>query len=217
MLAIIVAIIMTVSQKIMSLSDSIETVIKGFKTMMPALLILIMAWSLATTTEELCTAEFLTNLLGDSLSPYMVPPVVFILAALIAFSTGSSWSTMAILYPIAIPLSWTISNHAGIDTPIAMELLFNTIAVVLSASVLGDHCSPISDTTILSSMASNCNHIDHVKTQMPYALTVGMISLLLTYFSTAYSLPFVFNFTIGVLMMIMVVFVFGKKMDTETE
>ena len=217
MLAIIVAIIMTVSQKIMSLSDSIETVIKGFKTMMPALLILIMAWSLATTTEELCTAEFLTNLLGDSLSPYMVPPVVFILAALIAFSTGSSWSTMAILYPIAIPLSWTISNHAGIDTSIAMELLFNTIAVVLSASVLGDHCSPISDTTILSSMASNCNHIDHVKTQMPYALTVGMISLLLTYFSTAYSLPFVLNLTIGVLMMIMVVFVFGKKMGEETE
>jgi Na+/H+ antiporter NhaC len=92
-----------------------------------------------------------------------------------------------------------------------MELLFNTIAVVLSASVLGDHCSPISDTTILSSMASNCNHIDHVKTQMPYALTVGMISLLLTYFSTAYSLPFVLNLTIGVLMMIIVVFLFGKK------
>ena len=82
---------------------------------MPALLILILAWSLASTTEDLMTAEFLTSALGDSLSPYMVPVVVFILAALIAFSTGSSWSTMAILYPIAIPMVWIISQQAGLE------------------------------------------------------------------------------------------------------
>lgn len=208
--AVVVAIILTVGQKIMSLADSVETVIRGFKTMMPALLILILAWSLATTTEELATAEFLTNTLGDTLSPYMVPVVVFILAAVVAFSTGSSWSTMAILYPIAIPLCWTISQNAGIDMDTSMELLYNTIAVVLAASVLGDHCSPISDTTILSSLASNCNHIDHVKTQMPYALTVGFVSLIMTYVSTRFGIPFIVNFAVGVGMMIGAVMFFGK-------
>jgi Na+/H+ antiporter NhaC len=195
----------------MGLADSVETVIRGFKTMMPALLILILAWSLATTTEELCTAEFLTNILGDTLSPYMVPVVVFVLAAVVAFSTGSSWSTMAILYPIAIPLCWTISQNAGLDIDTSLELLYNVIAVVLAASVLGDHCSPISDTTILSSLASNCNHIDHVKTQLPYALTVGVISLLMTYVSTAFGIPFIINFVVGVGMMFAVVMLFGKK------
>ena len=209
--AIFVALFLTVSQRIMNLAASIETVIHGFKTMMPAILILIFAWSLATTTEELCTAEFLTRLLGDTLSPYMVPVVVFVLAAVIAFSTGSSWSTMAILYPIAIPLCWTIAQNAGLPNEVTMELLYNVIAVVLSASVLGDHCSPISDTTILSSLASNCNHIDHVKTQLPYALSVGAVSIVMTYCSTAFSIPFYISFVVGVLLLTGLVFLLGKK------
>lgn len=208
--AIGVAVILTVTQRIMKLDHAIKTVESGFKSMVPTLLILILAWSLATTTEELSTAEFLTYTLGDSLSPYMVPVIVFILAALIAFSTGSSWSTMAILYPIAIPLCWSISQNAGLEMETAMELLYNVIAVVLAASVLGDHCSPISDTTILSSMASNCNHIDHVKTQMPYALTVGLVSIIMTYVSTAFGIPFIINFAVGVAMMFGAVMIFGK-------
>lgn len=217
MSAIVLALILTVVQKIMKLSDAIETVVSGFKTMVPALLILILAWSLAATTEELSTAEFLTTTLGDSLSPYMVPVVIFILAAVIAFSTGSSWSTMAILYPIAIPLCWSISQNAGLPMDIAMELLYNVIAVVLAASVLGDHCSPISDTTILSSLASNCNHIDHVKTQLPYALTVGGISILMTYTSTAFGIPFIVSLTVGIAMMFAAVLLFGKKVPDGTE
>lgn len=217
MSAIVVALILTVSQKIMPLSESIETVVAGFKTMMPALLILILAWSLATTTEELSTAEFLTTALGDSLSPYMVPVIVFILAAVIAFSTGSSWSTMAILYPIAIPMVWIISQNAGLPLDISMELLYNVIAVVLAASVLGDHCSPISDTTILSSLACNCNHIDHVKTQLPYALTVGTVSILMTYLSTAFGIPFIINFVVGVGLLFGFVMLVGKKLPEEEE
>jgi len=211
MAAVVLALILTVVQRIMKLSDAIETVVGGFKTMMPALLILILAWSLAMTTKELSTAEFLTAALGDSLSPYMVPVVVFILAAVIAFSTGSSWSTMAILYPIAIPLCWSISQNAGLPLETAMELLYNVIAVVLAASVLGDHCSPISDTTILSSLASNCNHMDHVKTQLPYALTVGVVSIIMAYVSTAFGIPFIINFIIGVALMFGVVMLLGKK------
>lgn len=216
MSAIVLALIMTVAQRIMKLAQAVETVVSGFKTMMPALLILVLAWALATTTEELATAEFLTAALGDALSPYMVPSVVFILAALIAFSTGSSWSTMAILYPIAIPLSWSISQNAGLPVETAMELLYNVIAVVLAASVLGDHCSPISDTTILSSLASNCNHIDHVKTQLPYALTVGLVSWLLSYVSTAFNLPFIVSFVGGVGVLFAVVMILGKKVPSSS-
>ena len=183
---LLVAIIMTVAQKIMKLIDTMHNMTIGFKTMLPALIILTLAWSLAITTEELHTATYITNLLQDSLSPYLMPAIIFILAAFIAFSTGSSWSTMAILYPIAIPTTWAICQTQGIDPDISMEILLNVIATVLAASVVGDHCSPISDTTILSSLASDCNHIDHVRTQLPYALTVGFTSLiagsLATYF-----------------------------------
>lgn len=177
-----VAIALTLIGKIMKLGETIGTLTTGFKTMLPALIILTLAWSLAATTENLHTANFLTSALQDSLNPYLLPPIIFILAALISFSTGSSWSTMAILYPIAIPTTWAISQ--GLAPDVAMELLLNVIAVTLAASVLGDHCSPISDTTILSSLASDCNHIDHVRTQLPYALTVGAFSIIANTVST---------------------------------
>jgi Na+/H+ antiporter NhaC len=175
---VILALLLTLKDRIMKLSDAMNTLVAGFKTMLPALIILTMAWALAITTEQLHTATFLSASLQDALNPYAMPILVFILAALIAFSTGSSWSTMAILYPIAIPTTWAICMAQGMETGISFEILLNVIAVVLAASVLGDHCSPISDTTILSSLASECNHIDHVRTQLPYALTVGVISLL---------------------------------------
>ncbi len=183
-LGVIMAIALTVSQRIMNLFDSMHWMTTGFKTMLPAIIILTLAWSLALTTSELHTADFISSSLQNAVNPYVLPMIVFVLAALIAFSTGSSWSTMAILYPIVIPTSYTISQANGLAPDITMELLFNCIATVLGASVLGDHCSPISDTTILSSLASDCNHIDHVRTQMPYALTVGLISLLCCGLST---------------------------------
>jgi len=173
---VFVAIFLTLVGRIMRLADTISTLTTGFKTMLPALIILTLAWSLATTTEELHTATFLTSALKDSINPYLMPVLIFILSAIIAFSTGSSWSTMAILYPIAIPTTWAICQAQGIPEDVAKELLYNVISVVLAASVLGDHCSPISDTTILSSLASQCNHIDHVRTQLPYALLVGAVS-----------------------------------------
>lgn len=178
LLGTMVAIAMTVGKGIIKLFDTMHWMTTGFKTMLPAVLILTMAWSLAITTKELHTADFLTNLLLGNLPPAMMPVLTFILAAFIAFSTGSSWSTMAILYPIAIPTTWAITQAAGMDPSHGFEILLNVISVVLAASVLGDHCSPISDTTILSSLASDCNHIDHVRTQLPYALTVGAVSLL---------------------------------------
>lgn len=215
--ALALAIILTVAQRIMNLEAAFESAIMGFKSMLPALLILVLAWSLAQTTEELATADFLTQLLGDSIPPYGMPVIIFILAAVIAFSTGSSWSTMAILYPIAIPMTWTISMNAGMETAEALPVLYNVIAVVLAASVLGDHCSPISDTTILSSLATSCNHIDHVRTQMPYALTVGSVSMLFGYLSTAWNLPFWLCLLLGVGILFAVIQFMGRSVNAVVE
>lgn len=185
LLGVVTALVLTLGQRIMNLYRSMNTLVTGFKTMAPALIILSLAWALALTTKELHTASFLSFALEGSLNPLFLPAIVFVLAAFISFSTGSSWSTMAILYPIAIPTTWAICQTAGLDGAHSKEILFNVISIVLGASVLGDHCSPISDTTILSSLASHCNHIDHVRTQLPYALTVGAVSIVLGTFSTA--------------------------------
>ena len=181
---VVAAILLSLGGRLLKITETMRALVTGFKTMLPAILILILAWSLAITTKELHTADFLSASLENALNPYWVPVLIFVLAAFISFSTGSSWSTMAILYPLAIPLSWSISQSAGLDPAISQEILLNVIAGVLGASVLGDHCSPISDTTILSSLASSCNHIDHVRTQMPYALVVGTVSMVCTGLST---------------------------------
>jgi Na+/H+ antiporter NhaC len=178
------ALIMTLARRSMKIGYAVATLIDGMKAILPAILILTLAWSLALVTEELHTADFLSGAVQGALNPYLLPGVVFVLAALISFSTGSSWSTMAILYPLVIPTSWALTQSAGMDETVSMEILYNVISVVLAASVLGDHCSPISDTTILSSLASGCHHIDHVRTQLPYALTVGGVSLFFAVLST---------------------------------
>lgn len=178
LLGTFVAILLTLSQQLMSIHQTMETLAKGFKTMLNAILILILAWSLAQVTETMHTAEFITKSLNNNVPPWLIPAFTFIMAAIVAFSTGTSWGTMAILYPLMLPASWSICMQAGYNIQDTQMIFYNTVSCVLAGAVLGDHCSPISDTTILSSLASSCNHIDHVKTQMPYALTVGSIAVL---------------------------------------
>jgi Na+/H+ antiporter NhaC len=210
------ALIITVGKKIMGLFDAMHTMVTGFKTIIPAIIILALAWSLALTTEQLHTADFISEFLEDKLAPQFIPMLVFVLAALIAFSTGSSWSTMAILYPIAIPASWELSIQAGLSPEQSFEIMLNAISVTLGASVLGDHCSPISDTTILSSLASDCNHIDHVRTQLPYAITVGAVSLLLcglsAFLGGNWGVQMIF-LTIGIVVLYIIITKIGKSVD----
>lgn len=212
---LVVAILLTVGGRVISLFDTMHYMVAGFKTMLPALIILTLAWSLAIiTSDELHTADYLTSILQDNVSPYSMPAIIFVLAAFIAFSTGSSWSTMAILYPIAIPTTWAISQSQGLDPAAANELLFNVISIVLSASVVGDHCSPISDTTILSSLASDCNHIDHVRTQLPYAVTVGFVSIVIGTIASLLGgglLVCLILILIGIACLFMFVKLFGKS------
>ncbi len=204
------AIFLTLSQKIMKLNTIIDTVLGGFKTMMHAMIILILAWSLANITEELHTAVFITQLLGGAVPLFLIPVFTFILAALVSFSTGSSWGTMAILYPLIIPACWSVGISEGHIPEEILPILYNTVACVLAGSVMGDHCSPISDTTILSSLASNCNHIDHVRTQLPYALTVGIVGTTMGILPAALGFPFWLTFTISLAVLYGIVLYFGK-------
>lgn len=207
----IVAIKLSILGKILSLQQAIQALINGFKTMLPAIIILVLAWSLAAVIEELHTADFLTSLLSDSLSPYLLPSITFLLAAMVAFSTGSSWGTMAILYPIMLPAAWSICMANGVEEALSISIFHNTIACVLAGAVLGDHCSPISDTTILSSLASSCNHISHVKTQMPYALTVGLVATLLGTLPSGFGVPTWVCFSLAFIALFLIVHFFGKK------
>jgi Na+/H+ antiporter NhaC len=146
-----------------------------------------------------------------SLSPVLVPVLTFLLAALIGFSTGTSWGTMAILYPLILPASWLLCQEQGLSADATMPLFYNVVASVLAGSVMGDHCSPISDTTIMSSLASSCNHIQHVRTQMPYALTVGVVAMLVGVLPSALGLPSWLAFLLAFGVLGLVVRLVGKK------
>jgi Na+/H+ antiporter NhaC len=181
--------------------------------MMHAMLILILAWTLADITGMLHTADFLQIAIADDVAPWAVPALTFVLAGLVSFSTGSSWGTMAILYPIILPLTWSVCMTSGLPEADALMIFYNTVSCVLAGSVLGDHCSPISDTTILSSMSSSCNHIDHVNTQMPYALTVGVIAIGLGTVPAALGVPGWLCMIVGIAVLYFIVKYFGKPTE----
>ncbi len=209
--ALFFAVFLTTVQGIMSLKDTIETAVSGFKTMIPAILILVLAWSLALITEDMHTADFLAQLIDGKIAPWLIPAFTFVLAGFVAFSTGSSWSTMALVYPLILPAAWQICVNSGFEHAEAMGIFYNVVSAVLAGSVLGDHCSPISDTTILSSLASGCNHIDHVRTQIPYALTVGGVSVVFGTLFTALGLSPILAFLICFIIVILIIELIGKK------
>jgi Na+/H+ antiporter NhaC len=211
---VLVAVLLTISQRILSLKESIDSLVKGFKTMVTAILILVLAWSIALITKYMHTADFISGVLLEiNIAPFLIPSITFILAALVAFSTGSSWGTMAILYPLILPSSWLISQEYGLDYDQSMAIFYNVVSTVLAGSVLGDHCSPISDTTILSSLASSCNHIEHVRTQLPYALTVGLVATFLGTLPAAYGVSSSILFVINIVILYFIVIVFGRKVN----
>ncbi|WP_229733826.1 Na+/H+ antiporter NhaC family protein [Pontibacter amylolyticus] len=213
---VVVAIALTVSQRIMSIYETMESLVTGFKTMLPAMLILVLAWSLAQVTKELYTAEYLTSLFSGNVSPRWLPEITFFLAGIIAFSTGSSWGTMAILYPLMLPATWYVSQQHGMSVEETMPIMYNVISVVLAGAVFGDHCSPISDTTILSSLASGCNHIDHVKTQLPYAITVALVANLVCTSLSSWGVHWFLVYLIGIAVLWGIIKLIGKKNEPES-
>jgi Na+/H+ antiporter NhaC len=211
--ALVIAVILTVAQRIHSLGKTLEYAIEGIKIMIPAIAILALAWSLAAVTDKINTAEYLSSLLGSDFRPEFLPAITFVLAALISFATGTSWGTMAILYPLVLFTSYSISVQAGLDEGHVISIYANVVSCVLAGSVLGDHCSPISDTTILSSLASSCNHVSHVRTQLPYALTVGIVSVLLGTLPSAFGIHPLICFAGAMICIYAIVSYFGKMAE----
>ena len=210
--SLLTAIIVTVSRRKMKFVKVMEAVVEGFKSMFNAVVILTMAWSIALVTKDMHTAEFVSQLLVQwALSPALVPAITFVLATLIGFSTGTSWGTMAILYPLILPASWLLCREQGMAEADALPIFYNVVASVLAGAVMGDHCSPISDTTIMSSLSSGCDHLSHVGTQMPYALTVGGVALLIGVLPTALGLPSWMAFLVALAVLGVVVRFVGKK------
>lgn len=150
---------------------------RGAWLMIPPLLILVLAWALGDICRELGTGQYVGQALADTARPWMLPTFVFLAGAGMSFFTGSSFATMAILMPVAVPLAAASGTAAGLAPDAAQLLLISTVGSVLAGSVFGDHCSIISDTTILSSTATRCDLVEHFRTQIPYALLAGVIAV----------------------------------------
>ena len=207
------AILLAWAQNILTLSEGIEAWLGGAKSMVLAMIILTMAWAIGQVCTDLMTANYVIELTRNFLSPHYMPVVTFIIAALIGFATGTSWATMAILIPIVIPIAHELCQLAGLDAAISQSILLGTVGAVLSGSVFGDHSSPISDTTIMSSMSSAVDHIDHVKTQLPYAIVVAGVAILTGYLPAGFGWNIYASTSIGVAVLVGILFLVGKRAD----
>jgi Na+/H+ antiporter NhaC len=213
LLGCLVAASLSLGQRLLSLDETVDAWLAGARFMLTGITLLIMAWAIADVASVLQTAPYLISILGDTLSPYTLPSIVFLLAGATAFASGSSWGVMAILMPLVIPLCWAVLQGNGIADAEHMHILYSCIACVLTGAVWADHCSPISDTTVLSSLATGCNHMDHVATQLPYALLGGAVALLIGVLPAGYGLPWFLLLPIGAVVLVVVHRFLGKPTD----
>ncbi len=208
LLASIVAIVMAVGEQILTIEDAISEWIGGMKTIVITGVILLLAWSLGGVIGDVGTADYLVGVLSDTIPAWIVPALIFILGALISFATGTAYGTMSILMPLAIPLGWAVSTGD-------MNFTIVCTSGVLTGAIFGDHCSPISDTTILSSMGTSCNHIDHVQTQIYYAVFVAIVAILFGYIPAGFGLPWFILIPVGIVVMFVGLRIIGEKVDFE--
>jgi Na+/H+ antiporter NhaC len=184
----------------------LKTWVSGITGFSYALLILVLAWAIKETCEAVHTSDYIIGALSGLLDPIFLPLLVFVLASVVAFSIGTSWTTMAILLPTMVPVAYDMGG-------LALTVL--VAAAVLDGAIFGDHCSPISDTTVLSSIASSCDHLAHVRTQAPYALTTMLVAALCGYLgSTLLWSPYV-ALLVGLAVIVAVLFLVGKKTDID--
>lgn len=215
LVASIVAMIMGISQRIFTLKESIDIWIEGIKSLMITGVILILAWSLSGIIKELGTAVFLIDILKNAPDAvlkslgFLLPAIIFILGAIISFATGTSYGTMGILMPLAIPLAFSINSDQG--------YIIMAVGAVLTGAIFGDHCCPISDTTILSSMGAACDHIDHTRTQFSYALMVSGVAIVFGYILTGLGIPVGIALLLGILALFLILRIFGKSVDFKKE
>lgn len=205
--ASIVAIVMGLSQKIFSLSEAIDTWVHGMKSLVITGVILLLAWSLSGVIKELGTAKYLVAMLSDAIPSFLLPSLIFILGSVISFATGTSYGTMGILMPLAIPFAAAISPDPN--------FVVMNVGAVLTGAIFGDHCSPISDTTILSSMGAASDHLDHTKTQLPYAIAIAGATVLFGYIPVGLGMPIWLVLPVSIVLVALGIRFFGKSTETD--
>ena len=188
----------------------------GVGSMIPAIIVLLLAWAVSDVCrpDKLDTAGFIISLVGNSVRAELLPAIAFIVAGAITLSIGSSFTTMALLTPLFIPLCWSLLVADGITEFTSTNSLFlATVGAILAGAIFGDHCSPISDTTVLSSAAAGCDHLKHVNTQFPYALLIGIFSVLTGYLPIGFGVPWWIALPVGMAVTVGAIVVFGKRPD----
>lgn len=208
-IASIVSIIMAVVQKIMTLREAIDVWMNGCKELLLTVTILLFAWTSGSIMSDLGTGAYIAELVGGTVPGAILPVIIFAVSCLVSFSTGTSYGTTAIMIPIAFPLAMGV-NGGVLD---AYAVL--TIASVTSGAIFGDHCSPISDTTIMSSMGSASDLMDHVRTQIPYAVTAAIVAAVCGFIPAALGVPVWICLPIGIAVLYLVVRFLGKSTNEE--
>lgn len=208
-LGTLVAMGLAVWKKTLTFEECMNAWLYGMKTMVEPLLILLFAWSIGAVIRDLHAPDYLVAAIGDSISEKGLPALCFVLAALISLCIGTSWGTMSIMFPLVVPIAVEVGNGD-------VAVITHSMGTILAGSVFGDHCSPISDTTILSSIACGCDHDDHVRTQIVYAVVVGVISVIFGDLLSAAGVPNIVCIIIGALLIIGIIFALGVKIPTYT-
>lgn len=212
-IGVMVAGAITLIQRKMGLEKLVDSWIDGMQTTFAAMIVLVLSWSLADITQLLDTSTFLISFFGDKLYIGVLPTVAFVIAGAIAFSTGTSWGTMGIMMPLILPLTWSMVAADDMVTGDEWAIFSAAIAAILSGATWGDHCSPISDTTILSAVASDCPLMDHVKTQVPYAALTGVLTIALCTIPVGFGVPWYVCTLVSLAVIIWIVKRFGKKVE----
>ncbi|EAJ7128906.1 Na+/H+ antiporter NhaC family protein [Campylobacter upsaliensis] len=209
--AAIVAIFIGVRRRIFNIKEAIETWIYGWKTMIFTIVLLLLAWSLSSIVKDLGTSTFITHLLADKLPEFILPATIFAFASLISFAIGTSYGTMGVLMPLAVPLAFEVAKLNGLESEALHHYMVLNISCVLTGAIFGNHCSPISDNVILSSMSAKCDHMEHVRTQIPYALFICAISLFAGYIPTALGLSVWLVLPLNFILITLLLRIIGKK------
>ncbi|EAH9850866.1 Na+/H+ antiporter NhaC family protein [Campylobacter upsaliensis] len=209
--AAIVAIFIGVRRRIFNIKEAIETWIYGWKTMIFTIVLLLLAWSLSSIVKDLGTSTFITHLLADKLPEFILPATIFAFASLISFAIGTSYGTMGVLMPLAVPLAFEVAKLNGLEGEALHHYMVLNISCVLTGAIFGNHCSPISDNVILSSMSAKCDHMEHVRTQIPYALFICAISLFTGYIPTALGLSVWLVLPLNFILITLLLRIIGKK------
>lgn len=199
--AFIITIIFYVARRVLKFGECMACIPDGFKAMVPAILILSLAWALKAMTDSLGAADYVAGIMASSADAFvnLLPAIIFLVGCFLAFATGTSWGTFGILIPIVVAV------FAGTNE----NMMIMSISACMAGAVCGDHCSPISDTTIMASAGAQCNHVNHVTTQLPYAFTVAVVSFVTYVISGFVKTPFI-ALPVGIVLMVGVLFVIKK-------